>query len=100
MLAKTTQFSPFCLVDVDEALGLTQALKWVADLGFDSTNFSLDSKIVVNDFNGDNNNNNEFDNIIHHCRQLFSTSFNNSKVEFSWSQTNWVAHELTQTTPL
>ena len=76
MLAKTTWFSQLCSVDVDEALRLSQDLQWVADLGFDNTNFSLDSNIVVEVFNGENNNNNEFGNIIHRCRQLFSTSFN------------------------
>jgi len=83
VLAKTIWFSSLCLVDVSEALGLCQAMQWVADLGFDGTDFSLDSKIVLDVFNRDNNNNDEFGNIIHHCRQLFNTSFNNSKVKFS-----------------
>jgi len=59
---------PIVFVNVGEVLKLSQALQRVVDLGFDSTNFSLDSKIVVHAFNGDNNNNNEFDSIIHHCR--------------------------------
>jgi len=75
-------------VDVGEVLPPSQVMQWVADLGFDNTDFSFDTKIVVDAFNGDNNNNNEFDNIIHHCRQLFSPSFNNFKVEFSRRQAN------------
>jgi len=68
-------------------------LYWVVDLGFDITHFSLDSKIVVIAFNGDNNNN-EFDNIIRHCRQLFNNLFKNSTVELNRRQANEVAHEL------
>jgi len=87
-------------VYVDEALRLYHVLQRVADLSFDITNYSLDSKIVLDAFNGDNNNNNEFDNIIHHCRQLFSNSYNNSTVELNWMQANEVAHKLGHATPL
>jgi hypothetical protein len=68
VLAKTTWFSPLCSVDVGEAFKLSQALQRMANLGFVSKDFSIDLKIVVDTFNGDNNNNNEFGSIIHHCR--------------------------------
>jgi hypothetical protein len=45
-------------MDIGDKRYDSQALRWVTDLGFNSTNYSLDSKIVVGTFNGDNNNNN------------------------------------------
>lgn len=35
-----------------EAMGISQALQWVAELGFDGIDFSLGSKITVDSFNG------------------------------------------------
>lgn len=45
---------PLYSTNVGEALGLCEALEWMADLGFDSMIFSLYSKVVVDAFNGDN----------------------------------------------
>lgn len=44
--------SPSCSVDLGEAMSLSQVLQWVAELGFDGMDFSIDSKIVVDAFNG------------------------------------------------
>jgi len=73
VLAKTTWFTPLCLMDVGEVLKLCQALQWVAELGFDDTIFSLNSKIVVDAFNGNSNSNNDFGSIILSSKQLFNT---------------------------
>jgi len=95
-LQKPHNSPPLCLVDIDEVLRLFQALQWVVDLGFGNMDFSLYLKVVVDAFNSNNNNSNEFGSIIQTCMQLFSGSFNNFMVEFSTRQANGVAHELTQ----
>ena len=69
-----------CLVKVCEALGLCEALQWVSELGLDSMNFSLDSKLVVDGMNSTNSSNTDFESVISHCRQLLSTQFTNSRV--------------------
>jgi len=61
-----------------------QALQWVADMGFDDMNFTLDLKVMVDAFNGGRNDITEFESIIQHCRQLFGNSFHNSMIQFSW----------------
>jgi ribonuclease HI len=38
-------------VDFGEALGLFHAIKWVNELQLDGVDFTLDSKLVVDDFN-------------------------------------------------
>jgi ribonuclease HI len=48
------------LIDVGDALGLCEALQWVVILGLDRRDFSFDSKVIVDAFNGDNNTNNDF----------------------------------------
>lgn len=78
VLAKTAWFALLCSVDVGEALGLCQALQWVVELGFHNTDFSMDSKIFVDAFNGNNSSNNDFGSIIGPCRRLFSIIFINS----------------------
>lgn len=83
-----------CSVDVGEALGFNHALQWVVDLRLDGMNFSLDSKVVVDAFNGASNDDTNFGSIIIHCRQLFINYFHNSKVEFSRRQINRVVHQL------
>ena len=42
-------------------------------MGFDNVDFILDSKTVVDAFNGRSNNIIEFGSIIQTCRQLFNT---------------------------
>ncbi|AET02176.1 glycoside hydrolase family 18 protein [Medicago truncatula] len=61
-----------------EAMGISQALQWVDELGFDGIDFSLGSKITVDSFNGG----------------IFSNSFHNSTVEFSRQQTNEIDHQI------
>jgi len=43
-----------CSVDIGKALRLCDALQWVADLGMDNGDFSLDSKLVVDAVNSNN----------------------------------------------
>jgi len=58
--------------------------------------FSLDSKIVVDAFNGGNKTNT----IIQHYRQVCSNSFHNSVVELSHRQAKVVARESSHATSL
>jgi hypothetical protein len=67
----------------------------MADLGLDMMNFSLDSKVIVDAFND----NNDFGSIICHCKHLLRDSFNNSTLEFSRRQANGIANELAQGAP-
>jgi hypothetical protein len=60
----------------------------------DGVDFCLDSKIVVDAFHGAANTITDLGNIVVNCRQLFTSSFHDSKVEFSRRQANRVAHEL------
>jgi len=39
VLAKTVWFSPLCLVDVAEALGLYHAIQWIHDLQLTNVGF-------------------------------------------------------------
>jgi hypothetical protein len=65
-------------------------LQWMADLGLDRMDFSLDSKVIVDDFND----NNDFGSIFFcHCKHLFRDSFNNSTLEFSQRQANGILIE-------
>jgi ribonuclease HI len=92
--ARTLLISPVCAVDVSEALGLNHAMRWAAELCLDGVDFCLDSKVVVDEFNGAVNTITDLGSIVADCRQLFTSSFHNSKVEFSRRQANRVAHEL------
>lgn len=60
-------------MEVDEALGLCEALQWVATLGLGSMNFSLNSKLVVDVVNSNNSSNTDFRCIVSHCRKLHSS---------------------------
>ena len=62
--------------------------------------FFLDSKLVVEVVNSNNNSNNHFGSIISHCQQLLNTQFTNYKVEFSRRDANEVTHNLTQAVSL
>lgn len=67
MLGRTTWFAPLCSVDIDKALGLRDTLQWLADLGMDNIDFSLDSKLVVDVVNSNNSSNTDFGSIINYC---------------------------------
>jgi len=64
VLAKTVWFSPLCSLEVGETLGLYHALIWTVDIRLDNMDFMLDSNLVVEAFNGDNNYRTEVDSII------------------------------------
>jgi len=64
VLARTKWFSPLCLVELGETMGISQALQWVAELGFDGIDFSLDFKIMIDAFNGGSKHNSEFGSVI------------------------------------
>jgi len=49
--AKTLWFSPMCLVDVGEALGLYHAMRWVNELRLPNVDFEVDLKRVADYFN-------------------------------------------------
>jgi len=56
-----------------ETLGLFHGLQWAADMGFDNVDFILDSKTIIDAFNGGSNNIIEFGSTIQMCRQLYHT---------------------------
>lgn len=64
MLARTGWFSLLCVVDLDEGIGLTTALRWVYELPLVPDDFELDSKRVVNVFHNNKNDIAEFAAII------------------------------------
>ena len=65
------------------------------DMKFDNVDFVTNSKVTVNAFNSPRNDLTEFGCIITACRNLFSSHFANSRVEFSRRQANVAAHILT-----
>jgi len=81
-------------VDVGEAHGLHYALQWLHDMRMDNVDFVVDSKMVADAFNSNRTNVTEFGQIIAACKELFSSSFVNSRVEFNRRQANEVAHAL------
>lgn len=94
MLAKTVLFNHLYHVAVGEALGLFHALQWLQDMRFDSIDFELDSKVTRDAFHSHHSDVTEFGSIIAACRELFSLSFLNSRVEFVRRQANSAAHAL------
>jgi len=92
MLAKVQQFGHIYLVAIGEALGLYHALQWMIDMQFDNIDFELDSKITRDAFHSCKMDVTDFGSIIGACRELFSTSFTNSRVEFTRRQANAAAH--------
>jgi hypothetical protein len=85
-----------CLVSVDvgEAMRLHEALHWVGDMQMDGVDFVLDSKLTTDAFLSSRNDISEFGTIISSCRSFFSSTFVNSRVEFTRRQANGVAHSL------
>ena len=79
-----------------EAWGLYHALQCMQDMQFDNIDFELDSKITRDDFHSRTVNVTKFGHIIDVCRDIFSTSFTNSQVEFIRRQANVTAHALTR----
>jgi ribonuclease HI len=94
VLAKVHQFNHIYPVAIGEALGLYHALQWMKDMQFDHVDFEVDSKITRDAFHSRTTDVSEFGNIIGACRDLFSTSFTNSRVEFIRRQANAAAHAL------
>jgi len=94
VLAKVHQFNHMYSVEIGEALRLYHALKWMTDIQFDHVKFEIDSKITRDAFHSRTTDVTEFGNTIGACRELFSISFTNSRVEFIRRQANAVAHTL------
>jgi len=82
VLAKTLQFDHYFPVAIGEASGLFHALQWMQDMHFDYIDFELDSKVTRDVFHSRHTDITEFESIITACREMFSTSFPNSRVEF------------------
>ena len=95
VLAKVQQFGHIYPVAIGEALGLYHALQWMTDMQFDNIDFELDSKIMRDAFHSRKTDVTDFGSIIGACRELFSTSFTNSRVEFTRRQANAAATSLT-----
>jgi len=96
VLAKALQFDHYFPVAVGEALGLFHALQWMQDMHFDYIDFELDSKVTRDAFHSRHTDITEFGSIITACREMFSTSFPNSRVEFIRWQAYSAAHALTR----
>ncbi|RHN79799.1 hypothetical protein MtrunA17_Chr1g0181271 [Medicago truncatula] len=64
------------------------------DMRFDNIDFELDSKITRDAFHSRKTDVSEFGSIIDACRDLFSNSFTNSRVEFIRRQANAAVHAL------
>lgn len=94
VLAKVLNFDQVYPVVVGEALGLYHALQWMQDMHFDNIDFEIDSKITRDAFHSRTIDVTEFGNIIDACREIFSSSFTNSRVEFIRRQANAAAHAL------
>jgi ribonuclease HI len=94
VLAKVLNFDQIYPVAVGEALGLYHALQWMQDMQFDNIDFEIDSKITRDAFHSRTIDVTEFGNIIDACREIFSSSFTNSRVEFIRRQANAAAHAL------
>jgi hypothetical protein len=92
--AKVQQFGHIYPVAIGEALGLYHALQWMTDMQFDNIDFELDSKITRDAFHSCKTDVTNFGSIIGACRELLSTSFTNSRVEFTRRQTNETADAL------
>jgi ribonuclease HI len=94
VLAKVIPIFPLCSVSMGEALALYHALEWLSDMSFDHVDFCSESKVTVDAFHQNRVDVTKTGHILTTCRQLFTTHFTNSKVEFSRRQTNEVAHSL------
>lgn len=94
VLAKVQQFDHIYPVAIGEAFGLYHAIQWMKDMRFDNIDFELDSKITRDAFHSRKTDVSEFGSIIDACRDLFSNSFTNSRVEFIRRQANAAVHAL------
>lgn len=77
-----------------EALGLLIALEWTRDLGLSNVVFELDAKLVVDKFHSNQADNTICGAIIRDCKELFSSYFINSVIEYTRKKANVVAHTL------
>jgi len=75
-------FAPLCSVDVGEAFGLYQTIRWIHELQLTNVDFEVDSKRVADYFNKGRGDIAEFGSIID-CSIKFCNSYlTNSHVEF------------------
>ncbi|KEH19432.1 hypothetical protein MTR_8g059135 [Medicago truncatula] len=77
--AKTLWFSPMCLVDIEEALGLYHAMRWVNELRLSNVDFEVDSKRVADYFNRGAGDITESEAIMDSNIQFCSTNLTNSR---------------------
>jgi ribonuclease HI len=73
---------------------MLHALQWLADMKFDKVDFVTDSKVTVDAFKLSRNDVTEFGHVVTTCRNLFSSHFANSRVEFTPRHANMEAHLL------
>jgi len=86
--SKTMWFSPLCLVDIGEALGLYHATWWINELQLTNVDFEVDSKIVADYVNKVREDNTEFGSIMDNTIQFCNIFLTNSHVEFIRRQSN------------
>lgn len=68
--SQTEWFSPSTEVNVGEALGLLATINWIHEFGFDSVDFELDAKSVVDNVNVQQPNDSNFGAFTRDCNSL------------------------------
>jgi len=94
ILAQTMSSPTKYSVDVGEVLDLFNVLQWSANMQFHSVDFVVVSNVTTDAFNSRRYDATEFGQVIITCQNIFSSSFANSRVEFSRRQANVDVHLL------
>ena len=94
--SKTMWFTPLCLVDVGEALGLYHEFRWIYELQLTNFDFEVDSKLVAEYFNKGRGDITEFGSIVDSSIHLCNYHLTKSHKEFIMRQANEVAYKLTK----
>ncbi|XP_058768333.1 uncharacterized protein LOC131642063 [Vicia villosa] len=92
--SRTEWFSHITEVAIWEAMGILSSIKWVHALGYDSVDFELDAKNIVDNVNRSHPNNTDFGAITFECKLLLVSLSRNFHVKFIRRQANEVAHVL------
>jgi hypothetical protein len=97
--ARTQWLEPILDVEIGEAIGLLQALKWVNELQLYDIDFEMDCKRIVDGLYSKKNYRSDLGAILNNCRTILASSFVNSHVKFIRRQANEVAHRLAGAAP-
>jgi hypothetical protein len=92
--ARTEWIEPALDVQIGEAIGLLQTLKWVEEMQFFDIDFEMDCKRIVDGLYSKKNYRSDLGAILNDCRTILASSFVNSHVKFIRRQASEVAHRL------